>query len=121
MANYRALRDVQSVGGEMTPSQQNEAIAKWMGVHYHKPTEDEVKSGSYYQYEPDYANDLNQMSTAETKLRNLGGFGWTDYLRNLGLRDDVLDMSNEEFWKLACAPVEKRAWALLKTIKLWTE
>lgn len=31
-------------------------VAKLDGKEYHKPTEEEVKRGSYYQYEPDYLN-----------------------------------------------------------------
>lgn len=43
----------------------NEKIAALLGRHYHKPTEDEIKLGSYYQYEPDYCNDLNAMHEIE--------------------------------------------------------
>lgn len=41
--------------------EQNRAIADAIGVKFHHPTEEELKSGSYYQYEPDYVHDLNAM------------------------------------------------------------
>jgi len=46
----------------------NVAIAQVMGLEYHKPTEAEIASGSYYQYEPDFTTDLNAMAAAKKTL-----------------------------------------------------
>jgi len=42
------------------------ACAELEGQKYHKPTEAEIKSGSYYQYEPNYTDP-----TAGTALENV--------------------------------------------------
>jgi hypothetical protein len=34
-------------------------VAEKLGVVYHKPTPEEIASGSYYQYEPPYDTDAN--------------------------------------------------------------
>lgn len=52
----------------MTNQEINKAIAEACGERYHKPTEEEVASGSYYQYEPDYCTDLNAMFEVEKTL-----------------------------------------------------
>lgn len=105
----------------MTPNQQNEAIAKWMGWTKGQATVlgSWISPVGIRDELPDYVNDLNAMSTAETKLRNIGGFGWTDHLRALGHRDALLDMSSDDFWQLACAPARERSEALLKALNLW--
>ena len=52
----------------MKEQDQNMAIAEACGHTYHKPTEEEVKRDSYYQYEPNYTQDLNAMHEAEKVL-----------------------------------------------------
>jgi len=52
----------------MTPEEQRIALAEWNGTPYHKPTEVELASGSYYQYEPDYTRDLDSVHALESKL-----------------------------------------------------
>jgi hypothetical protein len=55
-------------GPAMTAETMNRKLAEWMGHRYHKPTEAEVKSGSYYQYEPDYTKSLDAVAEAEARL-----------------------------------------------------
>ncbi len=52
----------------MTDQEINIAIAESVGHTYHKPTPEETDSGSYYQYEPDYCNDLNSIHEVEKTL-----------------------------------------------------
>jgi hypothetical protein len=42
-----------------TETELNVAIADKLGRKWHRPTEEEFKSGSYYQYAPDYFRDAN--------------------------------------------------------------
>lgn len=103
----------------MTNEQQNIAIAEWCGREYHKPTEQEKKSGSYYQYEPDYLNDLNAMQSAIEKLDEKQRFRFVEIL------EEVQKPLNTEpwhwVWNLATAKCEPLAEALLKTIGKWQE
>lgn len=47
----------------MNEEKQNMAIAEACGLKYHKPTEQELSSGSYYQYQPRFTQDLNAMQS----------------------------------------------------------
>lgn len=40
----------------MTTTEKQIELAKMDGKVYHKPTPEEIASGSYYQYEPDYTS-----------------------------------------------------------------
>lgn len=42
----------------MSPEAQNIAICEAWGRSWHRPTAEELKSGSYYQYEPDFTREL---------------------------------------------------------------
>lgn len=59
----------------MSPEAQNRAIAESIGAKWHKPTEAEIASGSYYQYAPDYTSDLNAMAEVEATLAGRKGQG----------------------------------------------
>lgn len=48
----------------MNDQEINEVIAKILGLQYHKPTKKEIKTGSYYQFEPRYTTDLNSIQAA---------------------------------------------------------
>lgn len=49
----------------MNREEKNIAIAKICGNPYHRPSDQELRDGSYYQFEPDYFTDLNAVSGAE--------------------------------------------------------
>lgn len=53
----------------MKPEDQNIAICEALGRKWHKPTEDEINSGSYYSYYPDFTRDLNSMHEALKLLK----------------------------------------------------
>lgn len=97
----------------MTTQAQNEAIAKAIGVKFHHPTEEEIKSGSYYQYEPDYTRDLNAMHSAEKWLEQ-------DIVRRNRYANELhnLDIPTPEFFRIS-ATAAQRAEAFLKTLGLW--
>jgi hypothetical protein len=52
----------------MTDQEINVAIATVCGEEYHEPTGEEIKSGSYYQYQPNYTGDLNAIHSAWSQL-----------------------------------------------------
>ena len=66
----------------MTPEQVNETIAQLCGgLPYHKPTPEEIASGSYYQYQPNYFGDLNACHEMENMIQ--GARNWSQYCDNL--------------------------------------
>lgn len=95
----------------MTPEAQNIAIAKVLGRKFHHPTEEELRSGSYYQYEPDYTRDLNTMNDAEKAMLAHGQHRqrYVSELRAITADIDV--------WHATAA---QRAEAFLRTLGLWT-
>jgi hypothetical protein len=66
----------------MDPLEINKIITEHCGLRYHKPTEEEVKSGSYYQFEPNYYGDLNLMHQAEYKLTDEQQVLYNCYIEN---------------------------------------
>lgn len=54
----------------MNVTEQNRTIASFCGCEYNKPTQAEINSGSFYQYEPNYSGNLNLMQQAEKFLTN---------------------------------------------------
>lgn len=99
----------------MTNEEQNIAVAEFMRVKWHKPTDAEKASGSYYQYEPDYGKDLNAMHEAELKLNEKEEWPGS-YILNLSL---VID-SDFDF-RLLTATASQRREALLRTIGKWKD
>ena len=91
----------------MTDQEINEAIAEACGQRYHKPTEDEVKSGSYYQYEPDFCRSLDLMHVAESILLPEQQETFSGHL-----------LDRLHFF-VAHATARQRAEAFLKTIGKW--
>jgi len=55
-----------------TDQEINEFLCNACGHEYHKPTAEEVASGSYYQYEPNYTGDLNAMADVRRVIRERG-------------------------------------------------
>ncbi len=98
----------------MTPQEQNEAIAGACGKEYHKPTPEEIASGSYYQYEPNYVGDLNAMHEAENTLPCGGEHSPYERYVNL-LREPCGD------YGATSATAAQRAEAFLKVKGLWKE
>lgn len=99
---------------KMTPQQQNEAIAKWMGWEPVDWDDDKTvywwkRPGAYAPERcvPDFVNDLNVMVTAEDKLN---GQARERYIDLCGFR-----------WEALQVPASKRAEALLRTLGLWVE
>lgn len=109
---------------KMTPQQQNEAIAKWMGW-----TKGRVSVlGSWISPQglrddlPKYCSDLNAMHEVESNLKSKGAGQWTDYLVRLGLNHGMVDgRSYLLAWNFTHATAAQRAEALLKTLSLWVE
>lgn len=101
----------------MTDQEINIAIAEACGRKYHKPTEEEVRSGSYYQYEPDYCNDLNAMHAAEGVLSDDSfiEYHWRLYL--------LTRPKDKDMWKhnraFTSATARQRAEAFLCTFGKW--
>jgi hypothetical protein len=100
----------------MTPEAQKIAISEACGKRYHKPTPEEIASGSYYQYEPDYLNDLNAIHEAEKVLT-------LDLLRRMTIElHDVMVRHPELDWiPVHHATAAQRAEAFLKTLGLWKD
>jgi hypothetical protein len=48
----------------MTDLELNKILCEFVGRNYHKPTEEEERTGSYYQYEPDFCNDRDTLAVA---------------------------------------------------------
>lgn len=115
----------------MTPEAQNVSIAKWCGMVYHKPTEEEVASGSYYQYEPDYRRDLNLIRKPVSDLIRLSNLGsiyilhlWeiTGAQKRVGFMHELHpNILFEQVFIISLAAPEQQAEALLKTLNLWDE
>lgn len=105
----------------MTPEAQNRAIAESVGAKYHKPTESEIASGSYYQYEPDYLTDLNLMHSAEkTGLVTLEQWRrYSDLLTSLIEDSTALVCRVDARYRTAHATAAQRAEAYLRCIGKW--
>ncbi len=92
----------------MTEEAINIAICEACGRKYHKPTDEEVARGSYYQYEPNYYRSLDAMHSAERVLTSP-----ETYIRELY---KVCEPGPVTFSTAA-----QRAEAFLKTIGKWKE
>lgn len=105
----------------MKPEAQNAAIAKWMGRPYHKPTEEEIKSGCYYQYEPNYTGCLNAMHEAEKRLTRKQWYRYTQEMEEVLERDTPESERGNLNRHFMSATAAQRAEALLRTIGKWEE
>ncbi len=92
----------------MTPEEINIAIAMACGKTYHKPTEEEIASGSYYQYQPNYYCSLDEMHQAEKMLK----------LEQHPKYFCELQALNDWEWMATSA---QRAEAFLRTLNLWRD
>ncbi len=102
----------------MTDSEMNIALAEFEGCKYHKPTEEELKSGSYYQYEPDYGSSLDACHRVEVKLDH---DKYTESLITvLGAHRFEL---KEMVWMVTTATAPQRREALCRTLfpERWAE
>lgn len=69
-------------------------VAKLDGKEYHKPTEEEVKRGSYYQYEPDYLTSRDAVvPVIEKQFSN--DTQRSDFICTLG---DICRSENKNWW-----------------------
>lgn len=98
----------------MTLEEQRIAIAEWSGKEYHKPTPEEIATGSYYQYEPDYPNDLNAMEAAEAALVGHEMIRYQAFLHEICPKNPHVAS-----WHLIHASAAQRCEALCRT--LWPE
>jgi|ERR1051325_2386424 len=96
----------------MKPEDQRIAIAEFCGLPYHKPTEAELASGCYYQYEPDYLSDLNLMHKAENIIIKKTARRQRYVAELRAVTADI------DTWHATAA---QRAEALLKAIGWWTD
>lgn len=113
----------------MTEEKINRIICEWMGDKYHKPTPIEIASGSYYQYEPDFFNNLNTIREAEVKIWNEKGLK-IEYIINLFYitineqrpeKIKPLSIFSYAGFKIITATSQQRSVALVKTIGKWEE
>lgn len=74
----------------MTDNEINVAICETTGKVYHRPTEEEKRSGSYCQYEPDFTKDLNAIHSAVNSL------GHSERLVFLGCLSTVLERKDPD-------------------------
>jgi len=95
----------------MTDEEMNRQIAEFCGVKYQQPTEEELASGCYYQYEPDYVNNLNTMHAAEKLLTDAQRW---NYIRNLACT--FADHPDDGMAKAVTATSRQRAESLLRVI-----
>jgi hypothetical protein len=104
----------------MNPEDQNKAICQAIEKEYHKPTEAELASGSYYQYEPDFTTDLNLMAQVESTLKTY------DQIREYcsHLEKIVCRVHSGLFlhpWVEIRASAAQKSEAFLRTLGLWTD
>lgn len=118
----------------MTPKAQRIAIATACGCVYHRPTEEEVRSGSYYQYEPDYLNSLHLVTAAARYCAEhvMNADQWEEFGRLLEhahptavLLNHVGDKTTLDYYDLATLmtglTAAQYAECLLKALGKWTE
>lgn len=105
----------------MTEKEINVAIAEACGAKWHKPTETELASGSYYQYEPDYCHDLNTMHEAVLSMDENNRAMWFNNLCDIVNRDRDLGLDAMSLFSLINATAHQRAEAFLRTIGKWKE
>jgi ribosomal protein S17E len=81
----------------MTKEQCIQRLARRLGQQYHKPTKEEVASGSYYQYEPRFLTSIDSlrpvlatMTEEDWKklINHVAGCMWVDHLRDVGYGED---------------------------------
>lgn len=108
----------------MTDIEINTTIAEALGRKYHRPTEEEFRSGSYYQYEPNFCDSLDLMHEAEAWLkandkptdRNHGGLIHAYQIAHF----DILGQGHAPtYFCLLHATARQRAEAFLRTIGKW--
>jgi hypothetical protein len=106
----------------MTPLEINKAIAEACGHSYHKPSPQEIASGSYYQYEPNYHGDLNAMHEAEETLSHDEQLEYAELLTS-NLSEEFCDLEGTREHVFACArfTAAQRAEAFLRVKGLWRE
>ena len=106
----------------MTDQEINMAIAKANGKPYHKPTEEEINSGSYFQYEPDYFHNLNLMHDA---LNSLDDFQLKRVYVFLGMLPEFCETVNKNVvsrpWRMLRVSAHQLAEAFLRVKGLWKE
>lgn len=108
----------------MTDQEINIAIAEALGRKYHAPTPEEVQSGSYYQYQPDFCHDLNAMHEAEETLSGESRLLYVDSLLSLIHDVDAGYFSRIEWQhgaELLLSDARQRAEAFLRVKGLWKE
>lgn len=117
----------------MTDIEINSAIAESIGQRYHKPTEAEIKSGSYYQYEPKFCNDLNAMHQVVQILSPIDVMQPDGFMKNQrGLFNITLErvlaetvskeaMGQRYYFDIINASARHRAEAFLRTIGKWKD
>lgn len=94
----------------MTPESQNRTICEALGRRWHRPTTEEIESGSYYQYEPDFTRYLDLMHAAEKVLTEDQHAHFRSYL-----------VQNKDYHLGYSATAAQRAEAFLRTIGKWED
>lgn len=104
----------------MTELEINRAIATKIGVNYNKPTEKEVKSGSYFQYEPNYYISLDTCVNFERTLDIL----FDEYYNQLWIivkKSNTEKTLNQKLQRVVCATAPQRCEAFLRLHNLWID
>ena len=100
----------------MTEEEINIAIAAACGKKYHKPTEEEIASGSYYQYQPNYYRSLDAMHEVEKVMTDEQCERYEAFLNDpANIPDGNTPAADYVFHSTAA----QRAEAFLRTLGLW--
>lgn len=115
----------------MTTDTQNIAICEAIGrLKWHRPTPEEIATGSYYQYEPDFTRDLNAMHEAEKVLTEEQCQCFSQALYDIAHgrtvnTDDYyggyFEVPYYSLRKFVSATAAQRAEAFLKCLDKWTD
>lgn len=109
----------------MTELEINMAIAKALGKQYHKPTDNELLQGSYYQHEPSYTGDLNACHEMEKTLDTENQvFFIAELFSILGIDSPSFTSEarpNDFYFKCCHATAQQRCEAFLRVNGLWKD
>lgn len=111
----------------MKPEAANIAIAELCGKRWHKPTESEKATGSYYQYEPNYWHSRDACAEFEAGMSIHESIRYVEALEPIVMRDWNVAHPTERLrgtdikWFLATATAPQGCEAFLRMHGKWVE
>ena len=99
----------------MSPTEQQIALCEWMGWEYHKPTPEELESGSYYHYEPN-TSSLDVLHEMEKKLTDEQCRTYHEFIKG----HHLIATHPAAEWVFHASASQRRE-ALLRTLNLWKD